>query len=84
MNLLNLIAGIFTGKAGEQIGGAVSMAAQVAALLAALAPVVLWLNGHKDETFISLTYGDLAFWGCLAAGQLVLILRLVHRAPPPP
>lgn len=83
MNLLSLLAGLFTGKAGETVGGAVSTAAQIAAVLAAVAPVGLWLAGHKDETFIVLTYGDLAFWGALAGGQLLLIIRLVHRAPPP-
>lgn len=81
--LVNLIAGIFTGKAGESIGGAVSVAAQIAAVVAALAPVALWLAGHKDETFIVLTYGELAFWGALIAGQVLLVVRLVHRAPPP-
>lgn len=83
MNLLGLLAGIFTGKAGEQIGGAVSTVAQLGAVLAAVAPVALWLAGHKDETFISLTYGDLAFWGALIGGQVLLVVRLVHRAPPP-
>lgn len=81
--ILSLIAGIFTGKAGEQIGGAVSVAAQIGAVAAAIAPVALWLAGHKDETFITLTYGDLAFWGSLAGSQLLLIVRLVHRAPAP-
>lgn len=83
MNILQFLAGLLTGKAGETIGGAVSTAAQVAAVLAAVAPVGLWLAANKDETFITLTYGDLAFWGALAGAQLLLIVRLVHRAPPP-
>lgn len=81
--IFTLLTGLFTGKAGEQIGGAVSVAAQVAALVAAIGPVALWLAGHKDETFITLTYGDLAFWGAFFGGQLFLIVRLVHRAPAP-
>jgi hypothetical protein len=81
--ILSLIAGLFTGKAGESIGGAVSVAAQIAAVAAAVAPVAMWLAGHKDETFIVLTYGELAFWGALVAGQVLLVIRLVHRAPPP-
>ena len=81
--LVSLIAGIFTGKAGEQIGGVVLTAAQIAAVLAALAPVGLWLTHNKDAVFITLTYGDVAFWGSIFAGQLVLVLRLVHRAPAP-
>lgn len=83
MEILKLIAGLFTGKAGEAVGGAVSVAAQIAAVLAAVAPVGLWLAGNKDEIFISITYGQLAFWGALAAFHLLLVIRLVHRAPPP-
>ncbi len=81
--LLSLIAGIFTGKAGEQIGGAVSFAAQAAAITAALAPIALWLSHNKDEVFITLTYGQLAFWGTLISVQVLLVVRLVHRAEPP-
>ncbi len=81
--IASLIAGIFTGKAGESIGGAVSIAAQIAAVVAAIAPVALWLTSNKDSVFITLTYGDLAFWGALIAGQVLLVVRLVHRAPPP-
>jgi hypothetical protein len=46
-------------------------------------PVGLWLAGHKDETFITLTYGDLAFWCAIIGAQVLLVVRLVHRAPPP-
>lgn len=83
MNILQLIAGLFTGKAGEAVGGAVSVAAQIAAILAAVAPLWLWLTSNKDEVFISLTYGDLAFWGAVIGMQLLMVVRLVHRAPPP-
>lgn len=83
MDILKFIIGLFTGKAGESVGGAVSVAAQMAAVVAAVAPVGLWLTRNKDEVFISLTYGDLAFWGAMWAGVLFLIVRLVHRAPPP-
>jgi hypothetical protein len=83
MEFFKFIAGLFTGKAGESIGGAVSIAAQAAALVAAVAPVGLWLTRNKDEVFISLTYGDLAFWGVMWAGVMFLVVRLVHRAPAP-
>ena len=83
MHPLQFIFGLLTGKAGESIGGAVSTAAQVAAVMAAVAPVGLWLAGHKDETFITLTYGDLAFWCAIIGAQVLLVVRLVHRAPPP-
>jgi len=82
-NIIKFIAGLFTGKAGEAVGGAVSAAAQVAALLAAIAPIGLWLGNNKDEVFIQVTYGQLAFWGSLAALQILVVIRLVHRAPPP-
>lgn len=83
MNIAQLLIGLFTGKAGETIGGAVSTAAQIAAVVAAVAPVGLWLAGHKDEVFITLTYGDLAFWCAIIGAQVLLVVRLVHRAPPP-
>lgn len=83
MELLKLISGLFTGKAGESVGNAVSVAAQLAALVAVVAPIALWLNNNKEQVFISLTYGDLAFWGVLLGVQLLLVVRLVHRAPPP-
>lgn len=83
MNIIKFIAGLLTGKAGDTVGGAVSTIAQIAALVAAMAPVALWLANNKDAEFITLTYGDLAFWGTLAAFQLIVIIRLVHRAPPP-
>lgn len=83
MGILEILVGILTGKAGEKIGGAVSMAAQVAAVMAAVTPVALWLASNKEETFITLTYGDLAFWGVLIAAQVLLVIRLVHRAPYP-
>lgn len=83
MDILKFILGLFTGKAGESVGGAVSSLAQIAALMAGAAPLVLWLAGNKNEVFITLTYGDLAFWGTLIGLQLFMIIRLVHRAPPP-
>lgn len=83
MDILKFLFGLVTGKAGETVGGTVSVAAQLAALVAAVAPLALWLGNNKDEVFIVLTYGQLAFWGTLAALQVLLIVRLVHRAPPP-
>lgn len=83
MDIIKFIAGLFTGKAGEAVGGAVSSLAQFAAIVAAVAPFGLWLASNKNEVFITLTYGDLAFWGALLGLQLFLIVRLVHRAPPP-
>lgn len=83
MNILQFLIGLFTGKAGESVGSAVSSVAQIAALIAAITPAVLWFSHNKDAVFITLTYGDLAFWGTLAALQLFMVIRLVHRAPPP-
>ncbi len=83
MGILEIIAGILTGKAGEKIGGAVSVVAQLAAVVAALTPIALWLATNKDEAFITVSYGDLAFWGTLLAVNVLFVVRLVHRAPPP-
>ena len=81
--LISVITGILTGKAGERIGGTVARFAELGALLAAAAPVALWLDANKDETVITVTYGELAFWGSLCGSFFFLALRLVHRAPPP-
>lgn len=77
--ILSAILGIFTGRAGESIGGTVAVVTQWTAALAALGPAAYWLTGHKDEAFIVLSYGDLAFWSAI----LFVIVRLVYRAPPP-
>lgn len=82
MNILQFLIGLVTGKSGATVGGAVSVAAQFAAAVAALVPLALWIAGNKNEVFITLTYGDLVFWGGLALVHL-MVLRLVHRAPPP-
>lgn len=82
MNILQFIIGLFTGQAGGAVGGAVSAVGQFAAVIAALSAFGLWLTKNKDEVFIALTYGDLAFWGLLAC-LLLSFIRLVHRAQPP-
>lgn len=82
MNLINIIWGLLTGKAGESVGGAVSSVAQIAAVIAAASSFGLWLVSNKNEVFITLTYGDLAFWGGIFCVHF-LVLRLVHRATPP-
>lgn len=81
--ILSMIVGLLTGKAGEQIGGAVSKVAQLTALVAAIAPIALWLSKNKEGVFIEISYGDLAFWGSLIAVIVLLTIRLVHRADPP-
>lgn len=81
--ILSAIVGLLTGKAGEQIGGAVSKVAQLAALLAALAPLALFLRNSKDEVFISVTYGELAFWSAILSVVVIVTVRNVHRADPP-
>ncbi len=81
--VISALVGLLTGKAGEKIGGAVSLVAQLGALIAAIAPIALWLQGHRGETFIEVTYGDLAFWGPIIGVLVFVIVRLVHRAAPP-
>lgn len=77
--ILSAIIGILTGKAGESIGGTVAKVTELGAILAAIGPAAYWIAGHKDETFITLSYGDLSFWAVI----LFVLVRLVHRAPPP-
>jgi hypothetical protein len=82
--ILKFLFGIVTGKAGEQIGGAVSNVAQIVSVLGALGAAALWLDSRKTEVFttvcgIGVNYGQLAL-ACIA---LVIVLRLVHRADPP-
>lgn len=81
--LLSILASILTGKAGAQVGGEVAGFGQVAAFVAALTPAVLWLLGHREEVFITITFGELAFWSFVLGGFVIVVLRLVHRAPPP-
>jgi hypothetical protein len=83
MALLQLIAGILTGTAGPQIGAAVSWVGQLTALAAIFAPVFLWLSANRHEQAITITFGDLAFWGSIIGVFVLFALRLVHRAPPP-
>lgn len=75
MEILTKLVGLFGGGAGATVGGLV---ANVSAFLM-LAPLGLWLVSNKDGIFISLSYGDLAFWGVVGFG----ILKIAHwtRAP---
>lgn len=79
MEILKFLAGLLTGGAGAQIGGAVSWVAQMASAAAVIGPAALWLTGHNDDVFVTLTYGHIALAGAL----MFMVLRLVHRAPPP-
>jgi hypothetical protein len=81
--ILSAILGLLTGKAGEKIGGAVSTVTQIGAVLAALAPIALFLKNNKDDVFISVTYGELAFWASIIAVVVIVTIRNVHRADPP-
>lgn len=81
--IVSAIIGILSGSAGEKIGGTVARAAELAAIVAAVTPIAIWIAGNKDETFIVVSYGDLAFWGLVVGSLVFVIVRLVHRAPPP-
>lgn len=81
--IVSAILGLITGKAGEKVGGAISTVTQIGAVLAALAPIALFLKNNKDDVFISVTYGEMAFWGVLLAVVVIVTVRNVHRADPP-
>lgn len=81
--LLKALLGILTGAAGEKVGGAVARGAELVAVAGIVGAAVLWLKENGDDVFMVLTYKDLAFWGLLFCGFAYVIVRLVHRAPPP-
>lgn len=81
-DLVKIVAGFFGGP-GAAVGGVVANVGALAALLAALAPIALWMIGHKGDTFIVLTYGDLAFWFSLIGAFVFAVIKVAHytRAP---
>jgi hypothetical protein len=74
--LLKAIGGFLGGLVGRQGAGA---AVADLGVLAALAPVAMWLLGHKDELAVSFTWGQLAIVGLVVAA----VIKAAHRAPPP-
>jgi hypothetical protein len=81
--LLKTIFGVLTGGAGPAIGGAVAKAAEWIAVLGVLGAAVLWLKENGNDVFHAITYNELAFWGLIVGGLVLIMVRLVHRAPPP-
>lgn len=82
MDILKGILGILTGGA-TSAGGAVAEIGALAALIAAATPGLLWLIGNKDGVFITVTYGEMAFWGTLMGVMVLVMVKLAHRAPAP-
>lgn len=76
------LLGLFTGGASTA-GGAVANVAAWVALIAALTPAALWLMGHKDVVFVSVTYGEAGFWGTIIGVLVFVMVKLAYRAPPP-
>ncbi len=70
MNIIKFIAGIFGHGAGATVG---NLTTNLAAL-AALAPLGIWLVANKEGVFVTITYGDAAFWGVL----LFVLLKMAH------
>lgn len=70
-DLLKTLAGLFGGGAGATVG---TWATNLAALAAVLGPVGLFLANNKNDVFLELTYGDLAFWGVL----FFVMLKMAH------
>ena len=68
------ILGFFTGGVGEKIGNGVA----VGSVLVALAPLGLWLYGHRDDNFVQFSLGQAAVVGGLL-GFVALILWLTRR-----
>lgn len=81
--LLQLIAGFFAGDAGTKIGNTVANATAWAGLVAAFAPVALWLHGNKDAQFIVITYGDIVFWCGLFGAFVFAVVKVAHYTRSP-
>lgn len=79
-DIIKGILGLLTGGA-TTAGGAVAELAALAAFVAAVTPGALWLVGHKDGVFITVTYGEMAFWGTLMGVLVMVMVKLAHRAP---
>lgn len=69
MNPLSWLIKIFSGNA---VGNAVGKAATSIGVIAALAPLAIWLVANKDEQFICISYGELAFFGGILAMNLLI------------
>lgn len=80
LELLKKLIGLVPGGG---IVGAVSNVATVAAVLAAIAGPAAFIFSERDTVFVTITLGELAFWGPLVAGAWWLALLAARRAPPP-
>lgn len=83
MDLLKTIIGLLTGSAGTALGGAVSQISQWLAVAGVAGGAFLWLYAHGDEQAFSYTYKQAAVLVAIVGLVLFLVVRLVHRAPPP-
>ena len=66
----SIVAFFSNGGTGHNIGATVTNVGAYAAL----APAVIWLIANKDQTAVSLTYGQLALFGML----LFAIIKIAH------
>jgi hypothetical protein len=84
VNLLGILGAIKSffgnGGAGNTLGNTVANGVSGVALLAALAPAVMWFLGHKDEIFVTFqfSYGQAA----VVCGLLFFLLKLIHYTRP--
>jgi NAD/NADP transhydrogenase beta subunit len=80
LELLKKLIGLVPGGG---VAGAVSNVATLGAVIAAIAGPAAWLFAERDTVFISITIGELAFWGSVVAVIYWLALVVARRAPPP-
>lgn len=79
LDAIELLKGFFgNGGPGNAVGNTIANGAALAALIAALAPAALWLVGHRDETAVSFTFGQLSVIGLAAA----VLLKVIHYSRP--
>jgi len=73
--LLQGILGIFSSGAGSAVGSTIANVAGIAAL----APMAYWFLANKDGVAVSLTWGQLGFFGLL----IFAIIKIVHYTKSP-
>jgi hypothetical protein len=67
--LLKGLISIFSGGAGAVVGNIVTLGS----VLAALAPLALFLTSDKSNAvFVTVSYRDAAFWGVMFAAMLTV------------
>lgn len=68
------------GGTGNTVGNIAANGGATLALVAAIAPAVIWVNEHRNEVFLSLdiTYG----WFAVGSVLLAVYIKVIHLTRP--